>query len=300
MPKLITAKKFEAVLDRSGDRLNWTIVRIPFDVARIWGKRGQLRVKGEINGFAFRTSLFPTGQGSHILMVNKKMQTGGKAAPGTKAKFRLEPDTAPREVSIPPELLGILRQSKALQKYFDSLNYSNRYQIAVWVAEGKLAETRRRRAEQMAERLLATMEAERELPPVLQVAIQHNPKAKAGWNLMPSTSNRQSGGSDGRLRTKADSQARPSPRRLKSHRPERLTFHQHAGYIVCQGQIVAHEEIQTDHELADQPVRWLSGACVENRDHAVVTVFFIYLIGGFNKSVGKYGQPVAYLERDRG
>jgi uncharacterized protein YdeI (YjbR/CyaY-like superfamily) len=178
-------KKFEAVLERTGDRLNWTVVRIPFDVAKIWGKRGQLRVKGEINGFAFRTSLFPTGSGTHTLIVNKKMQAGGKAALGAKAKFFLEPDTELREVKPPAELLRILGHSKPLQKYFDSFNYSTRYEISRWVSVGKHEETRRRRAEQIAERLLAAMEGERELPPVLQVALQHNPKAKAGWDLMP-------------------------------------------------------------------------------------------------------------------
>ncbi len=159
-------------------------------MAKLWGKRGQVRVKGEINGFAFRTSLFPTGEGAHILLVNKKMQRGGHAAPGSKAKFHLEQDTAPREVNPPEELLRVLRQSKALQKYFDAFNYSTRYWIARWVAEAKHAETRKKRAEQMAERLLATMEGERELPPVLQVAFQRNPKARTGWKLMPASHRR--------------------------------------------------------------------------------------------------------------
>ena len=172
-------------MERGGDRLNWTIIRIPFDAAKLWGKRGQLRVKGEINGFAFRSALFPTGQGTHVLMINKKMQAGAKVVPGNKAKFRLEPDTESREFKPSPELERIFRQSKQLRKYFDSFNYSTRRYIAMWIEEGKHAETRRRRAEQMAERLMATMEAERDLPPVLQVAMQHNPKARAGWELMP-------------------------------------------------------------------------------------------------------------------
>lgn len=191
MPKSgSTTKTFEAVLERTGDRLNWIVIRIPFDAAELWGKRGQLRVKGEINGFAFRSSLFPTGQGGHILMVNKKMQSGGKAVPGTKAKFRLEPDTAPREIKPSPELLRIFRQSKALQKYFDSMNFSTRRYISVWVEEAKNPETRRRRAEQIAERLMETMEAERELPPLIQIALQHNPKARIGWDLMSPTHRR--------------------------------------------------------------------------------------------------------------
>lgn len=186
MPKANSpVKSFSALLERSGNRLNWTIVRVPLDIARIWGKRGQLRVKGEINGFEFRTSLFPTGKGSHILMINKKMQSGGKTAPGLAAKFRIEPDTEPREVSPPAELLRALRGSKALEKFFESLNYSSRREIARWVDGGKHGDTRRRRAQQIAERMMLVMEAERELPPVLQSALRGNPKALAGWKLMP-------------------------------------------------------------------------------------------------------------------
>src|SRR5689334_12825138 len=56
------SKTFTAVLERSGDRLNWTVIRVPLDLVKILGVRGQLRVRGEINGVAFRTSLFPDGK----------------------------------------------------------------------------------------------------------------------------------------------------------------------------------------------------------------------------------------------
>lgn len=180
-----SVRTFEAMLERSGDRLNWTIVRVPVDVAKVWGVRGQLRVKGEINGFAFRTSLFPTGKGGHILMVNKKMQSGAHTAPGMTARFRLQPDTEPRVVAEPAELKRVWRESKAAEKYFQSLNYSTRREVARWVSEGRQSETRRRRAEQITERLMMVMDAERELPPVLQAALRGNPKALAGWKLMP-------------------------------------------------------------------------------------------------------------------
>lgn len=183
-PSRLPVKTFEAVLERTGSSLHWTVIRIPFDAAKLWGKRGSIRVKGEINGFPISTSLFPTGDGTHMMTVNKKMQAGGQAAPGRKAKFRLELDTAPREIKPSEDLQRMLRQSKQLQKYFDALSPSTRREIARWVRDGKAAETRRRRAEQLAERLLAVMEGERELPPVLQLAFRYNPKAQAGWNLM--------------------------------------------------------------------------------------------------------------------
>ena len=49
------------------DRLRWVIARIPFDAAKLWGKRGQIKVQGEINGFAFTATLFPDGRGDHFL-----------------------------------------------------------------------------------------------------------------------------------------------------------------------------------------------------------------------------------------
>jgi uncharacterized protein YdeI (YjbR/CyaY-like superfamily) len=178
------AKSFAAVLERMRSRLNWVIVYIPFDVAKLWGKRGQLRIRGEINGFEFRTSLFPTGRGSHYLLVNKRMQRGGGARAGAVARFRLEPDTEVRTVTMPPELQRVLDGDRALRRWFERLNYSTRHEISKWVGEVKGGEARVRRAEQIGERLMSTMEAERELPPILQVAFGRTPGAREGWEQM--------------------------------------------------------------------------------------------------------------------
>lgn len=56
--------------------------------------------------------------------------------------------------------------------------------ISKWIAQAKSAEARLRRAEQLAERLLATMEGERDLPPILQIAFAQEPHARQGWQLM--------------------------------------------------------------------------------------------------------------------
>src|SRR5664279_2479894 len=95
-------ERFEARLERMRSRLKWVIVPIPFDAAKRWGLRGQIKVKGEINGFGFRTSLFPTGQGGHILLVNKRMQAGAGSKEGDVARFELEIDFEERIV-VPPK-----------------------------------------------------------------------------------------------------------------------------------------------------------------------------------------------------
>jgi uncharacterized protein YdeI (YjbR/CyaY-like superfamily) len=182
----LTAKTFKATLERSthNPRLMWTIIRIPFDVFKVWGERGMLRVKGDINGFAFRTSLFPNGQGGHTLLVNKRMQAGAVVALGSVAQFRLQPDTQERVASVPTELKHILAEDRKLSRWYDGFNYSTRKWISDWITEVKSSEARERRAEQIAERLLSTMEAERELPPILQVEFSRNPIAYEGWQCM--------------------------------------------------------------------------------------------------------------------
>jgi uncharacterized protein YdeI (YjbR/CyaY-like superfamily) len=183
MPKS-AAQAFPAVLERMPSRLNWVIVRVPFDISKVWETRAQLKVKGDINGFPFRTSLFAAGDGTHFLLVNKRMQAGGGVRAGAAAKIRLEPDTEERTVAIPPELLRMLSGERALLRWFHTLNYSTRHDIANWIADVKSPEARARRAAQIAERLLATMEAEKELPPAIRTAFARDPRAQEGWTRM--------------------------------------------------------------------------------------------------------------------
>jgi uncharacterized protein YdeI (YjbR/CyaY-like superfamily) len=191
MPKTAgNSKTFTAPLYRAGTKLAWTVIRIPFDVHKVWGTRGHLRVKGDIVGprrasFTFRSSLFPDGKGAHFLMVNKKMQAGAGVASGQTARFRMEPDTAERVVTVPAEFARVLKSSRRLQKFYDALSHSMRSDLARRVSEAKQRETRKRRAEQMAEILLLTMEAERALPPLLTRAFAGDPTARRGWELMP-------------------------------------------------------------------------------------------------------------------
>jgi Domain of unknown function (DUF1905) len=98
MPKAVRSKAiasiqhFAAPLERLPSRLQWTIVYIGFDAGKVWGLRGQIKVKGEINGFPFRSSLFPTRQGRHFLLINKGMQRGAGLAEGKVARLAIELD----------------------------------------------------------------------------------------------------------------------------------------------------------------------------------------------------------------
>ncbi len=142
------------------------------------------RVRGEINGFAFRTSLFPEAGGKkHILLVNKKMQAGAGARAGDTARFRLQPDMEEREAAPPPELVKALKAEPGLKRYFDALNPSRRRDIAAGRRSPK-APNPGKRADQIAERLFLAMEGEHEPPPILRAAFQRQPAARPGWEAM--------------------------------------------------------------------------------------------------------------------
>lgn len=189
MPKSVV-KSFKATLERDNTALGWVIAHVPFDVRKTWGAGGRPRVKGEINGFGFRTSLFPTRTGSHFLLVNKRMQTGGKAAPGSVAQFRLEPDTEDRTVAIPAELKSVLAEDRSLGRWFAQLSFSMRNWISRWIVSVRNTEVRMRRAERAAEWMLAAMEGERELPPIMQVEFSRYPHAREGWARLTPTQRR--------------------------------------------------------------------------------------------------------------
>jgi uncharacterized protein YdeI (YjbR/CyaY-like superfamily) len=183
------AKTFKATLERGHASLGWTIIRVPRQVTDAWQTRDRLRVKGEISrdgadGFAFRTSLFPTGDGNFTLLVNKRMQAAAGVALGSVATFRLEPDMEVREVGIPAELKKVLSEMPSLRRWYDRLPYSIRKYVTDIVTAPKSPEACTRRAQMMAEHLLSMQEGERETPPILQAAFVRAPLARKGWDLM--------------------------------------------------------------------------------------------------------------------
>ncbi|MGH9586409.1 MAG: YdeI/OmpD-associated family protein, partial [Acidobacteriaceae bacterium] len=177
-------KKFRGVLQPDGTGLKWVVVKVPFDAAKAWPKRNGMKVKGTINGFAFRTSLFGSAQGGHVLLVNKQMQKGGGVRTGGLADVVLEPDLEERVSATPPELEKLLKQDRAVKKWFEGMSYSMRKYMEDAVRTPKSEAARVRRAEQEVERMMLAMEGERDLPPILQVAFRRHPKAAEGWKAM--------------------------------------------------------------------------------------------------------------------
>ena len=184
-------KRFRAVLEPLPGGLGWVVARLPFDVEEAWKKMVRLRVKVEVGGEVFRTSLFADAQhGGHFVLVNKKMQKAAGAGLGAMVDFTVVPDLEERTPVIPPELAKLLKPEKKFAKWYEGLSESTRWEIGKWIDGVKGAEARQRRAEQTVERLMLAMEGEKELPPVLEVAFLRTPAARRGWEAMTKTHRR--------------------------------------------------------------------------------------------------------------
>jgi len=146
MPRTDT-KTFRAKLTGEGPGGAWVFLKIPFDVEKEFGTRARVAVKGTINGFVYRTSIFPDGKGAHSMMVNKAMQEGAKAAAGETVAVTMAPDTAPRTVKVPKDLKAALAKNPAAAAVFDKLSYTHRKEFVEWIEQAKKPETRSARVE---------------------------------------------------------------------------------------------------------------------------------------------------------
>jgi uncharacterized protein YdeI (YjbR/CyaY-like superfamily) len=165
---------------------------LPFSVEKRWKTRGTLRVNVEVNGFQYRTAVFPTRMGQHFLLVNKKMQKAARIAPGSTAAFTLTPDVSPRVIQLPKELEIALNEDHAVRKWFDRLSYSIRKWLVDLVADAKSPDTRRKRAERVAENVMEAMDAEHDLPPMMRLAFARHPGAEQAWRKLTEIQRRNS------------------------------------------------------------------------------------------------------------
>jgi hypothetical protein len=142
--------EFTGVLEaaRPGGSGGGCYVRLPADVAASFGTRGQVRVRGSVNGVAYRSNLMPLGGGSYALGVHKATREAAGAAFGDEVTVAVERDDAPREVEVPPELRAALDASPAARAAWERLAPSHRREWAAAVADAKKPETKARRVEQ--------------------------------------------------------------------------------------------------------------------------------------------------------
>ena len=124
-----------------------TGILIPFSVEKVFGSKARVPVRGTINGFAFRSSVFPMGGGNHFMAVNRATREGAGAKGGDTVSVVMEVDTEPRIVTAPADLKKALAGDKGAKAAFDKLSYTHKKEFVQWIEGAKKEETRARRIE---------------------------------------------------------------------------------------------------------------------------------------------------------
>jgi hypothetical protein len=115
------------------------------DVAAAIGAKHGTRVRGTLNGAAFRSNLVKMDD-RLILGVHKATVEAAGLAPGDNAEVAMQPDPAPRETdAVPPDLETALARNRKAAEGWAKLAPSRRRELVSGILGAKKAETRERR-----------------------------------------------------------------------------------------------------------------------------------------------------------
>ncbi|MDT5157605.1 MAG: hypothetical protein QOC61_131 [Acidobacteriota bacterium] len=152
-PLKLPVKRFRVLLEsREGSEVSGFTV--PFDVEKTFGTRARVPVRGTVNGFPFRGSLFPMG-GCHMMVVNRHLRAGARVKGGDTATVVMERDTEPRVIEAPADFARALKANKDAQALWDKLSFTHRREHVEHIEDAKRPETRQRRIEKSIQLLAA-------------------------------------------------------------------------------------------------------------------------------------------------
>lgn len=144
--------RFRATLETEGKTA--TGINVPAEVVEALGAGKRPRVTVTINGHTYRSSVAVLG-GRYMLGVSAENRAAAGVEGGQAVEIDLELDTAPREVTVPPDFAAALAAEPAAQATFDGLSYSNRSWHVLQIDGAKTDETRQRRIAKSVEALRA-------------------------------------------------------------------------------------------------------------------------------------------------
>jgi hypothetical protein len=129
-------------------------IQVPTEVVEALGPSKKPAVRVTIGDFTYRSTV-ATINGVFMIGVSNDVRKRSGLAVGDEVDVDLEIDTAPREVSVPPDLAALLDAEPDVRRAFDALSYSNKRAIVEPIDGAKTPETRQRRIDKALESLRA-------------------------------------------------------------------------------------------------------------------------------------------------
>ena len=142
--------RFRTTIVQSGK--NTTGIQVPDEVVEALGSGKRPAVKVTVNGYSYRSTV-ASMSGVFMVSLSAEHRAGAGVGGGDEVEVDLELDSAPREVTVPPELVAALDAEQAARATFDGLSYSNKSWHVLQVTGAKTEETRQRRIARSVETL---------------------------------------------------------------------------------------------------------------------------------------------------
>ena len=125
-----------------------TVLRLPETASNDLPSRGQVAVRGTINGVEFQTVLEPDGNSGHWMRVDDSLQDAAAISAGDTATLDIETTKEWPEPSVPQDLATALAAApQEIQNLWNEITPMARWEWVRWVNATKNPDTRRRRVD---------------------------------------------------------------------------------------------------------------------------------------------------------
>ena len=141
---MVSAMRFRTTIQQNGKTAMG--FEVPPAVVEALGAGKRPPVTVTINGYTYRNTVAVMG-GAYMIGVAAEHRVPAGISGGEDVDVDLELDTAPREVTVPPELQAALDEDPAAKATFEGLSYSNKSWHTLQVTGTNNPDTRARRIE---------------------------------------------------------------------------------------------------------------------------------------------------------
>ena len=137
--------RFDATINTIDGR---TILRLPEKASKKLPSRGQVAVRGTMNGHQFQTVLEPDGYFGHWMRIDGKLQKTTALSAGDSATLEIETLKDWPEPNVPRDLeTAVAAAPQKIQDLWKGITPMARWEWVRWVNATQNTETRKRRVE---------------------------------------------------------------------------------------------------------------------------------------------------------
>jgi hypothetical protein len=161
-----------------------TIVRLPREASGQLPSRGQVAVRGTINGEQFRAVLEPDGESGHWMSIDRTLQRSAGVRAGDSATLEIEVLKEWPEPDVPPDLAAALAAApQKIRDLWKDITPMARWEWVRWVNATPNPDTRTRRVDVT----ISKMKSGKRRPCCFNLSACTDPKLSRNGKLVDAT-----------------------------------------------------------------------------------------------------------------